>query len=150
MSDEQTPTPDRTHGAAPDQPPADPPADLPADPPAARRSRAAALRARLRGARGRSLGWRGVAAVALASLLIGGAGGALVHAVADDHGHHGHHGDRGRPDFSTVRPEGFGDDADRGQPGRPGLPPQTVPEGTAPQEDVQPDPSGDTSSSDAT
>lgn len=144
MSDEQTPTPDRTPGAAPDQPPADLPADLPADPPAARRSRAAALRARLRGARGRSPGWRGVAAVALASLLIGGAGGALVHAVADDYGHHG------RPDFSTVRPEGFGDDADRGQPGRPGLAPQTVPEGTAPQEDVQPDPSGDTSSGDAT
>jgi hypothetical protein len=86
--------------------------------------------------RDRVLGIRAVAAVALASLVLGGLGGAVLGAVSA-----GGEDRRGGPD-------GFG-----GQPGQhgqqapPAGAPNGVPPGTSQQdEDVQPDSSGDTTS----
>jgi hypothetical protein len=76
------------------------------------------------GLRHRMLGWRGVAAVALASVILGGAGGAALGALTggQDTGQRG------------GRPGGLGG-APAGMPGQ--LPPGTMPSsmpGTAPQE----------------
>lgn len=84
------------------------------------------------GWRERTLGLRGVAAVALASLILGGAGGAALGALSN-----GADGDRGR--------DGFGPGQFQPPPGG-GGPGGMVPPGTTPPDDVQPD-SGSTESS---
>lgn len=105
-----------------------------------RRGRGAAARARLRALGRRTVGTWVLVVVALAALLVGGAGGALVHAAVDDGGRHR------RPDLADVREHG----PDRGDRDAPGGPPPGAPEGTAPEEDVQPDAVPDGTSGDAT
>ena len=72
------------------------------------------------GLRDRVLGWRGVAGVALASVILGGAGGALLGVVSD-----------GGDDPAGMRggPGGLGGPAHGIPAGMPGqLPPGTVPQ----------------------
>jgi len=72
------------------------------------------------GLRDRVLGWRGVAGVALASVILGGAGGALLGVVSD-----------GGDDRAGMRggPGGLGGPAHGIPAGMPGqLPPGTVPQ----------------------
>lgn len=115
----------------------DPTPDPTADPdpaPAAEAPEQPAARTRWRD---RALGFRAVAAVALATLVLGGLGGAAIGVVAsgdDDH-------DRRGPAQLDFR------DGDRPPHGAPGMPAPdgVVPPGTPPQDDVQPDDSGDTS-----
>jgi hypothetical protein len=86
--------------------------------------------------RDRVLGFRGVLAVALAGLIVGGVGGAAIGALAsgdDDH-------DRRGPGPMELR----GDRPERGEPG--GFPGGGLPPGTPPQDEAQPDDSGDTNS----
>ena len=89
--------------------------------------------------RDRALGFRGVVAVTLAGVVLGGLGGtALGFALDSDSGpEHVRFGSR------------FGDDDRPAPPGGgfqpPGLP--QAPEGTVPDEDTQPDGSGDTNGS---
>ncbi len=111
------PTPDPTPDPSPE----------PTPPPATERTRW----------RDRALGFRGVLAVAAASLILGGLGGAAITAVAsgDDH-------DRG-PAHSDFRD---GDRQPRGGPGGPGMPGTGVPPMSPPQDDVQPDDTGETDS----
>ncbi|GAB3772052.1 hypothetical protein FB382_002999 [Nocardioides ginsengisegetis] len=79
--------------------------------------------------RDRVLGLRAVAAVSLASLILGGAGGAVLGAVSNGGESSGPGGVRGQ----------F-------QQGQPGQVPGQLPPGTAPQQGVQPDTSGETTS----
>ncbi len=87
--------------------------------------------------RDRVLGIRAVAAVALASLVLGGFGGAAIGAVSA--GGDGHRD--GSSEHFPGRPPGPGGHDDRLDPG--GMPGQ-VPPGTTQEEDVSPDGSGDT------
>jgi hypothetical protein len=96
--------------------------------------------------RDRVLGMRSVAAVALASLVLGGLGGAALGAVSagGDEDRRGGPGGFGRPPFQQGQP---GHLPQQGQPAPPAGAPGGVPPGTSPQEDdVQPDGSGDTTS----
>ena len=95
--------------------------------------------------RDRVLGIRGVAAVALAGLVIGGGGGFALGAVTDggdDRMGPGRAGFGGPGQFQQFpgRPQG-------GQQGGPGqvFPGGQMPPGTAPQEDMQPDVRGESS-----
>ncbi|MBJ7356695.1 hypothetical protein [Nocardioides sp.] len=108
------------------------------------------------GWRERGYGIKGVAAVAVAGLVIGGGAGAAIHAATADDG-----GRDGRPGFSRDggRGDGFGGPGG-GPPGQgqgqmpqppggmpagpPGLPPQPA---TPPDDEVTPDGSGDTTGS---
>ena len=124
------------------QPPELPEAPEPTEPPQARESpRPADTRRRWRD---RTLSFRGVVAVALAGLVVGGLGGAAIHAVADgDHERDGRFG----PPFPMERPygdRGFPDDDLRQGFPPPGLP-APVPPTTSPDDDTQPD-SGSTDS----
>jgi hypothetical protein len=68
------------------------------------------------GWRERAYGIRGVAAVAVAGLIIGGGAGAAIHAATADEG-----GWDGRPGFGRHGgPGGFGGPGDFGRPGGPG------------------------------
>ena len=90
--------------------------------------------------RDRLLGFRSVVAVALASLVLGGLGGAAI-GVAASGGDEG--GDRG-PGRMDIRDSDT--DGDRGQRGgRGGLGSDQLPPGIPPEDDVQPDDSGATS-----
>jgi len=88
--------------------------------------------------RDRALGFRGVIAVTVAGVILGGLGGTALGFALDDDGH---------PDvrFGTH----FRGDDERPGPGGgfqpPGMP--QPPEGTVPDEDTQPDSSGGTSGS---
>jgi len=87
--------------------------------------------------RDRAIGFRGVVAVGLATLILGGVGGAAVGVLAtngDDHERRG----PAQMDFRD------GDRPPHGGPGMPGFG-GGVPPGTPPQEDVEPDDSGDSS-----
>jgi hypothetical protein len=85
--------------------------------------------------RDRAFGFRGVVAVALATLILGGVGGAAIGVVASGDGH-----DHQGPARLEFR------DGDRPTHGGPGMPGFGVPPGTPPQDDVQPDDSDDTTS----
>ncbi len=111
----------------PDPIPAD---ETPADP-APEPAPPAAPKTRLRD---RAFGFRGVLAVALASLILGGVGGAAIGVVASGDGHERH-----GPAQLEFR------DGDRPTHGGPGMPGFGTPPGTPPQDEVQPDDSGDTS-----
>ncbi len=91
--------------------------------------------------RDRVLGIRGIAAVGLAGLVLGGLGGAAIGAAVDDDG--GHHGP-GR--FGSQFP---GEDGRHGPDGgfRPPGEPGQAPPSTAPDEETQPDGSTDNSGS---
>lgn len=82
--------------------------------------------------RDRVLGLRAVAAVSLASLILGGAGGAVLGAVSNG-------GETGGPGGGRFQPGQF-------QQGQQGQLPGQLPPGTAPQQGVQPDSSGETTS----
>lgn len=77
------------------------------------------------------LGMRSVAAVALATLILGGAGGVALGAVS--HGADQQQGPGGRGTFQLP-------------PGGQGLAPGGLPPGTTPQDDVQPDAPDDSTS----
>lgn len=122
-----------------------PPADPATDP-------APSAKPRLRD---RVLGWRGVAAVAAASLIMGGVGGVVlghVSASADDErgpGGRQFPGQGQMPGDGQFPGQGQMPGQDDGQQGGPGGVPggMQIPPGTAPQDDVQPDaPSGEDSS----
>ena len=85
--------------------------------------------------RDRVLGMKGVAAVALASVVLGGVGGAALGAISNGDGRFG------GPGITMMPPGGDGN-----QMMPPGMQGQ-LPPGTQPQQQVQPDGSGDTSSS---
>lgn len=120
---------DETSTEAP-EPPAAPEPEAPA--PAPRRT----LRERLAGTGDRVYGVRGLVAATLAALIVGGFGGAAIHAAVDD----GPHSDRfHRPgglgrDFGGrmgwgERPDGPGDFERQAPPVFPGpVPPTTTPE----------------------
>jgi hypothetical protein len=86
---------------------------------------------------------RGVVAVAVAGLILGGAGGTLVGATAfgDGHGDGPGRGFGGPGGFQQFPQQG---QLPQGGPGQ-GLPGGQLPPGTSPQNDVQPDDSGNTS-----
>jgi len=91
--------------------------------------------------RDRVLGIRGIAAVGLAGLVLGGLGGAAIGVAVDDDGDHG------RPvRFGSQMPGGDGRHGPDGgflPPGGPGQ----APPSTAPDEEIQPDGSTDDSGS---
>lgn len=101
--------------------------------------------------RDRVLGMRGVAAVAVAGLIIGGAGGAVLGAVTSgdddrDGGRFGGPGGFGGPgQFQQQLPPGQPGQLPQGGPGQ-GMPGGGLPPGTSPQDEVQPDNSGYTTS----
>lgn len=116
------------------------------------------------GWRERAYGIKGVAAVAVAGLIIGGGAGAAIHAAtADDGGRDGRPGRMGPGGFGAPggqppgQGQGQGQGPGQGQPpgqGRPPQPPNGLPAppngapqqpATPPQEGVAPDGSGDTS-----
>jgi hypothetical protein len=91
--------------------------------------------------RDRSLGIRGVAAVAVAGLVLGGLGGTAIGFAADDGS-----GDRGPTRFGRPFPGDQGHRVPDGDFAPPGAPEQAPPS-TAPDEETQPDGSTDSSSS---
>ena len=115
----------------PDPTPAD---ETPADPAPAPAPQPAPLAEPKTRWRDRAFGFRGVLAVALASLILGGVGGAAIGVVASGDG------DRHGPGRMEFR------DGDRPTHGGPGMPGFGTPPAMSPQDEVQPDDSGDTSS----
>jgi hypothetical protein len=98
--------------------------------------------------RDRVLGMRGVAAVAVAGLILGGAGGAVLGAATsggEDHNFGPGRGGFGGPGQfqQQLPPQGQGQPP-QGFQGFPGGQGGQLPPGTAPQNPVQPDNSGDT------
>lgn len=104
------------------------------------------LRDRLAGSGDRLRGTRGLIAVTLAALIVGGFGGAAIHAAVD--GDRDDHGPFFRGDRPWEMGHDFGErpgpprDFYRQAPGFPGqLPPTTTPEDEGEDEDTTPSPS---------
>jgi len=86
--------------------------------------------------RDRVLGWRGVAGVALASVILGGAGGAVLGAVSSGGDSRGPGGFGGRGMAPSSQTQQNGLPGNQGQEPPTGMPGQ-LPPSTAPQQDQQ-------------
>lgn len=92
--------------------------------------------------RDRVLGWRGVAGVALASVILGGAGGAVLGAVSNGGDSGGPGGFGGRGMMQNSRNQQLPNGLQNGLPGNQGQQPPTgapgqLPPSTAPQQEQQ-------------